>query len=35
MPQEFQVVILAGGGGSRMHPLTDEIPKALLPISNR
>eukprot|EP01088_Endostelium_zonatum_P016656 TRINITY_DN4592_c0_g1_i1.p1 TRINITY_DN4592_c0_g1~~TRINITY_DN4592_c0_g1_i1.p1 ORF type:complete len:533 (+),score=151.36 TRINITY_DN4592_c0_g1_i1:67-1665(+) len=32
---EFQVVILAGGPGSRMYPLTTEVPKALLPIANR
>jgi len=35
MPQEFQVVVLAGGSGSSMHPLTEEIPKALLPVANR
>ncbi len=32
---EFQVVILAGGPGSRMSPLSTEIPKPLLPIANR
>ncbi|KAL6072983.1 Translation initiation factor eIF-2B subunit gamma [Balamuthia mandrillaris] len=32
---EFQVVILAGGPGSRMYPLTTEMPKPLLPIANR
>ena len=32
---EFQVVILAGGTGHRMYPLTDEVPKALLPVCNR
>ena len=35
MPQEFQVIILAGGAGSNMHPLTEDIPKSLLPIANR
>ena len=34
MVPEFQVVILAAGGGSRMYPLTEEIPKALLPVGN-
>eukprot|EP01119_Soliformovum_irregulare_P012626 TRINITY_DN3292_c0_g1_i2.p1 TRINITY_DN3292_c0_g1~~TRINITY_DN3292_c0_g1_i2.p1 ORF type:complete len:394 (+),score=91.81 TRINITY_DN3292_c0_g1_i2:14-1195(+) len=33
--QEFQVIILAGGTGSRMYPLTEEIPKYLLPVANR
>eukprot|EP00026_Physarum_polycephalum_P008077 Phypoly_transcript_08155.p1 GENE.Phypoly_transcript_08155~~Phypoly_transcript_08155.p1 ORF type:complete len:448 (+),score=42.35 Phypoly_transcript_08155:192-1535(+) len=32
---EYQVVILSGGTGSSMHPLTEDIPKALLPIANR
>ncbi|KAH3742705.1 translation initiation factor eIF-2B subunit gamma [Pelomyxa schiedti] len=31
----FQVVLLAGGSGSRMSPLSDTIPKAMLPIANR
>eukprot|EP00053_Salpingoeca_punica_P009476 m.84889 g.84889 ORF g.84889 m.84889 type:complete len:430 (+) comp15037_c0_seq1:137-1426(+) len=32
--QEFQVVVLAGGRGSRLYPLANETPKALLPIGN-
>ena len=32
---EFVPVILAGGRGSRMYPLTEECPKALLPVANR
>jgi translation initiation factor eIF-2B subunit gamma len=32
---EFQVVILAGGQGQRMYPLTHGSPKALLPVANR
>ena len=32
---EFQAVILAGGRGSRMYPLTEDCPKALLPVGNR
>ena len=32
---EFQAVILAGGRGSRMYPLTEDCPKALLPVANR
>lgn len=31
---EFHPVILAGGQGSRMYPLTEECPKALLPVGN-
>lgn len=35
MAQEFQVVLLAGGTGSRMYPLTEGIAKGLLPVANR
>ena len=31
---EFQAIVLAGGGGSRMYPLTEKQPKALLPVGN-
>lgn len=29
------LVLLAAGAGSRMRPLTDEVPKALLPVGDR
>ena len=31
---EFQAVLLAGGEGTRLSPLTDEVPKCLLPVGN-
>lgn len=35
MVQEFQVIIFAGGAGNRMYPLTEGIPKNMLPVANR
>ena len=35
MAMEFHPVILAGGRGSRMFPLCEECPKALLPVGNK
>eukprot|EP00124_Ichthyophonus_hoferi_P004441 Ihof_evm3s489 gene=Ihof_evmTU3s489 len=32
---EFQAVVMAGGPGSRMYPLTENFPKALLPVGNK
>ncbi len=34
IPPEIQAVILAGAG-TRMYPLTEDMPKALLPIANQ
>lgn len=34
MGSDLQAVILAGGEGSKMFPLTEGIPKCLLPIAN-
>jgi dTDP-glucose pyrophosphorylase len=31
----LQAVIMAGGLGSRLHPLTDETPKPMLPVGGR
>lgn len=35
MVQEFQVILFAGGAGNRMYPLTEGIPKNMLPVANR
>lgn len=32
---EFQAVILAGGSGVRLYPLTEDTPKALLPVNDK
>ncbi|RQW77193.1 MAG: CBS domain-containing protein, partial [Methanothrix sp.] len=33
--QSVQAVIMAGGAVSRLHPLTDDLPKPMLPIGGR
>jgi len=32
---EFQAVVLAGGTGTRLYPLTDGVPKCMLSMANR
>src|SRR5688500_818475 len=32
---KMQAVIMAGGEGSRLRPLTSNVPKPMLPIANR
>jgi translation initiation factor eIF-2B subunit gamma len=32
---EFQAIVLAGGAGVRLLPLSDRFPKSLLPVANR
>ena len=31
----LQAVVMAGGKGSRLHPLTEELPKPMLPVGDR
>ena len=31
----FEVIIMAGGRGERLKPLTEELPKPLLPVANK
>ncbi len=34
-PRDTSVILMAGGTGSRLKPLTDDCPKPLLPIGNK
>ena len=35
MADDFQAVIMAGGEGTRLRPLTSNMPKPMLPVANR
>ncbi|MFN2594159.1 MAG: sugar phosphate nucleotidyltransferase [Actinomycetota bacterium] len=35
MTEDMQAVIMAGGEGSRLRPLTSNVPKPMLPVGNR
>src|SRR5215213_5435006 len=34
-PTSMQAVVMAGGEGSRLRPLTSNLPKPMLPVANR
>ena len=34
-PPELQAVVMAGGYGSRLRPLTEDLPKPMLPVGDR
>lgn len=35
MNNTFQVILLAGGKGQNLYPLSEKMPKAMLPIANK
>src|ERR671938_658950 len=35
MPAAMRAVVLVGGQGSRLRPITYEVPKAMVPLRNR
>ena len=34
-PSTFRAVVMAGGYGKRLHPLTESVPKPMLPVGDR
>ena len=34
MCPEFTAVVMAGGMGSRMYPVTNNLPKCMVPVAN-
>lgn len=35
MPQDLPIIVLCGGAGSRLRPLTERLPKTLVPLNGK